>query len=52
MKATLLLIVVVAALVGCGDSSKPLPDSSASVPRPAPGTETKDVMIPSAKTGQ
>ena len=52
MKKPLPLLIAAAALAGCGGPSTPLPDTAASVPRPAPGTPTKDVMIPSAKTGQ
>ena len=51
MKKTLALLLAATALalVGCASEPAPLPDTTANVPRPAPGTQTKDVMIPGAK---
>lgn len=54
MRRTLLLLLAAllgVVAVGCGDGSAPLADTP-SAPRPAPGAATKDVMLPSAKTGQ
>ena len=45
----LLFAAIALALVGCGSEPAPLPDKTANVPRPAPGTQTKDVMVPAAK---
>jgi|GEM_PF-4213547 len=48
-KSLILLAAFSSVLVGCGSEPAPLPDTSESKPRPAPGTQTKDVMVPAAK---
>ncbi len=48
---TLLFAIVSLALIGCGSSSPEMapPNQAENAPRPAPGTATKDVMIPASK---
>lgn len=51
-KASILLFALVSvALIGCGESKPEMapPNQAENAPRPAPGTPTKDVMIPTAK---